>query len=420
MSGMPQRILPRAVNVNIKKFRFVDFLAIVICLFGTSYGFYLFYISLNQTLSSNLEPVGTVTVKYNSIQRRLGDRILWDRLQNESPIYPGDIIRVAELSGATLNFDGNKIDLEENTLIRVQLYNGQPQIELTTGTISLDTGYGSGSISLIIDGLMIEAEEGTVLSVAAAADGGMALNVREGNAALTEGRGIRREADAGTVLAITPNVTGSFEIAAVIPEIEIIQEAAAAAVDLFVIDDSAESTAAEELSLGDFFNEILLAMGIEPVVEPEVIVRTAEPEPEPEPVVVVVPEPVIIQPLPAPLNRQPVNRYTIEPNEFRNLNSIVFRWSPVSGANAYIFTLLHQTASGRRQIVRSGFLTNVSYTLTNKNLLDRGTFIWQVEAINRTGSEINRRGYIGENILILDIPVPEPVQPHVTGRLYGQ
>ena len=124
------RIVPHYASFP-KTRRVLDFIVVLLCLSAAAGSIYLFYQSLTQTLTSSLDPVGTVTVRYNSVQRRMGDRVLWDRLFNDSPLYPGDIIRVAELSGAVLNFDGNQLELEDNTLIRVTVGSGgQPQVEI--------------------------------------------------------------------------------------------------------------------------------------------------------------------------------------------------------------------------------------------------------------------------------------------------
>ncbi|MCL2762635.1 MAG: hypothetical protein FWD36_05455 [Treponema sp.] len=193
-----------------------DVLVVFICLSVALGSFYLFYHNLFQTLSSqNAEAVGTVTVKYNSVQRRMGDRVLWERLLSESPVYAGDLIRVADHSGAILHFDGNDIDLDQNTLIRIQFNKGAPQIELASGSLSLSTGAGGGNVLLVIDGKTVEAESGTILN-AAANEEGMILQVSGGAIRFTEENGQVREAVAGTVIALDTEGGERIEPAAMI------------------------------------------------------------------------------------------------------------------------------------------------------------------------------------------------------------
>ena len=98
-----------------------DIFVILICLAGMSLSLNAFVRELNRALVKfNEEPVATITFKYRSAQRRIDERVLWDRLRQESPIYNLDTIRTAERSEATLHFpDGNSVALSENTMIQV-------------------------------------------------------------------------------------------------------------------------------------------------------------------------------------------------------------------------------------------------------------------------------------------------------------
>jgi len=110
--------------------------------------------------------------------------------------------------------------------------------------------------------------------------------------------------------------------------------------------------------------------------------------------------------LPAPGNRRPVDGRNIDINELR-AGRINFNWSAVQGANAYIFNLYEQTASGRREIISTAPLNRTGWTLDNISVLNRGTYIWQVEAVNTRNGAIEQRGTIVENSFILYIPVPQ-------------
>ena len=122
--------------------------------------------------------------------------------------------------------------------------------------------------------------------------------------------------------------------------------------------------------------------------------------------------------LSAPLNLQPPDRHRIGIEQLRTERNIFFRWQAIPDANAYIVTLYEQTAGGRRQINRVT-VTSASWTLENVSVLGRGTFVWQVEAINRNTSDtILRRGRPAEHSFVVDIPLPE-VQLEKPGVLYG-
>ena len=202
------------------RFRFSDFCIIILCLSGAAYSLNLFRLDLFQTIDQQNEmPVGTIVIKNNTVQRRILNRVLWDRLAIESLVYRGDLIRVAELSAATLHIKGNSIDLDENTLIRIQ---DDPaggdafRIEMDEGNLSLNSGEGSGSIILNLMGSEIEAGPGTVLNVVAGKDG-MVLQVSEGSAQFIEG-GRKREIASGSMLSMDADGTEQRKPAAVVTQ----------------------------------------------------------------------------------------------------------------------------------------------------------------------------------------------------------
>ncbi|WP_461257688.1 FecR domain-containing protein [Treponema sp. R80B11-R83G3] len=190
------------------KFRFIDFLVTLLCLSGAAYSVNLFWTDLFQTLNGkNKTPIGSVTIKRNTVQRRMSDMVIWDRLVKESPVYSNDVIRVGDNSEASLHVGGNDIALNENTLLRLRYdkETGQFQIELTSGSIGLVTAAEGGNVALNIMGKKVEAKPGTALN-AAATDNGMALQVSEGQAVIAEdnqnGGSVEREIDAGAAIAM--------------------------------------------------------------------------------------------------------------------------------------------------------------------------------------------------------------------------
>jgi hypothetical protein len=107
-------------------------------------------------------------------------------------------------------------------------------------------------------------------------------------------------------------------------------------------------------------------------------------------------------------------------DDLQNRQSIVFNWSAVQGANAYIFTLFQQTTAGRRQLTRTNPIRNTTYTLENLRILDNGSFLWQVEPVSlNSRNVIERRGNTAESAFVLNFPPPEPVHIEDMGILYG-
>jgi len=178
----------------------LDIFVTMLCLAGIVFSLYLFQKDLFMSLRSlNNTPAGTVRVKYNTVQRRIQDRMVWDRLFNESPVYNGDLIRIARLSGATLKIDENQIELGENTLIRIQKDEGPLLIDFFSGGINITSSKESGPVFLSIGDRIIEASPGSVFS-ASSGDEGLVLRVTEGSAQIKhDGQVIT--ANAGAVFA---------------------------------------------------------------------------------------------------------------------------------------------------------------------------------------------------------------------------
>jgi len=185
------------------KFRFLDFIVILLCLTGAVYSVNLFWEDLFQTINGqNKTPIGSVSIKRNIVQRRMSDRVIWDRLIRESPVYSNDMIRVGGNSDADLHVGGNDITINENTLLRLRYdkETGEYQLELTSGSIGLVTASEGNEVALNIMGRQLKAKPGTALN-ATAGGSGMALQISEGTAVIAE-ENESRELGAGEAIAM--------------------------------------------------------------------------------------------------------------------------------------------------------------------------------------------------------------------------
>jgi quercetin dioxygenase-like cupin family protein len=183
--------------------RLIDIIVLVLFLFTASVGLYLFQRDLMQTIDSrDEEPAGVIVIRNNIVQRRHGDRVLWDRIFVNSPVYSGDLIRSADLSSAAVNVEDSSIFLNENTLIRIQHSadgRGPLQVELREGNLSVTSGNDSG-IMLNLMGRVVQTGNGTVLN-ASVGEEGMSLQVSEGTAHFIE-EGKSREIAEGSMISI--------------------------------------------------------------------------------------------------------------------------------------------------------------------------------------------------------------------------
>jgi hypothetical protein len=129
---------------------------------------------------------------------------------------------------------------------------------------------------------------------------------------------------------------------------------------------------------------------------------------------------------PAPQGLRPANGSRFDSAYMQSNRSITFSWQVVTGANAYIFTLLPaggaagNMATGR-PIVQTGPLSTTSYTIADLSILDIGTFTWQVEAVRTTQQgAFEVRGAKTESRFTIDIPQPAKPVLGDTGTMYGR
>jgi hypothetical protein len=476
-------------------FRFLDLFIIIFFLFIAFVCLYLFRLDLLNTFKlQNVEPAGTVVIKKNTVQRRLGDRVIWDRLNNESPVYVGDLIHVADVSSATLYIKGNSIDLDENTLIRIVLSpDGEGlQIIMTSGTIAVFAEKGAEKVSLNLNGHEVKSEQGTVLHAALPekGKGEPTVKVYESVQKFVEEVPVRKVQEPRL---LSPAANSMFHyIEDNIPVLNFqwtsVDEAASYVLqvssspnfsDLRVnVSTSAVFASINSLGRGLWYWRVSLVLPppynnspvfsntsffrieqhgpdrVEPVQNsniPEWLAEEAPPiKPPPEvpkeilaentiasasaqtptpmsdvqaqpPEAVNPPEKTPPPPklLPAVQIIQPAQRTVYGFDKLLSQRTIDFRWSSVRGANAYIFVLYEQTANGRRQILRTT-IKGTRYTMENLRLLEKGNFVWQVEAIRTgRGNAIEQHGRTTESTFTVNFPVPGPIEIEDTGILYG-
>jgi hypothetical protein len=166
------------------EFSYKDVLVSAVCIIVAFFAFYLFWQDLNGVLNRQLEPVGTITYKYKSAQRRFGDRVLWTRLRTDLPVYDGDYIRTAEFSELRINLDGGQeINLAENSLVRIYIKDDQVLIDLGSGSINVVASSSPGStgrpLSLVLGNTRIDLDSGTAANFQAL-ENGYNIQVTEG------------------------------------------------------------------------------------------------------------------------------------------------------------------------------------------------------------------------------------------------
>jgi hypothetical protein len=184
-----------------RNFHLPDLFVLLVCLAGALCSLWFFQNDLNRTLTRmNEQPVGTVSYKYRAAQRRFADRILWSRVQQETPVYNGDYIRTAELSEAGLSFNnGAFVNLSENSMIQVFLEDDGAKVDFARGNISVNTE-GGAALLLSTGAGQVAVRDGA--ASAASADGEFNLQVTGGTASFITGEGTQ-EIESGAAFTVS-------------------------------------------------------------------------------------------------------------------------------------------------------------------------------------------------------------------------
>ena len=204
-----------------KDFGPVDIVVIVFFLSTASISVFMFRLDLMQTIGArDEEPAGIIIIRNNVVQRRYADRVIWERLFVDSPVYSGDLIRVADLSDATIHVEKSQINLNENTLICIQRSpdnKGPFEVDLGEGNLSVVTGDEGTGVMLNLMGRHVQIESGSSLN-AGLGEEGIVIMVSKGTATFIEG-GQARELTEGMMIARDPNGAERIIPAAVVTSI---------------------------------------------------------------------------------------------------------------------------------------------------------------------------------------------------------
>lgn len=135
-----------------------DFFVATICLVIAAFFLFLFWRDLNtSTLRSDKKKIGTITSKYKVVQRKFDDRVVWERVSQDTDLYYADTIRTADFAQLRIKFNnGTQLDVYENTMIQVyytedaglmiNVEGGDIQVDSTEATDAVDVKLGDGSV----------------------------------------------------------------------------------------------------------------------------------------------------------------------------------------------------------------------------------------------------------------------------------
>ena len=175
-----------------RKLQASDFFIVFVCLGVCFVSLWFFWKDLNSsTTRSDVDKIAEISFKRNVAQRKFSDRVVWERLQQNSPLYDSDTIRTSDGAEAKIIFnDGTVVEITENTMIQVSLAtDGSVNLVVDGGNIAVDTTATSGnsSVSLSVgDGSLVKLDSGSKLVATASSENqSSSISVQTGNAVVS-------------------------------------------------------------------------------------------------------------------------------------------------------------------------------------------------------------------------------------------
>lgn len=160
------------------KSHLIDFLIVLVCLSVCGVSLYFFTQELNRsTVRTDKEKVATIYFKQKVAQRQFDDSVVWERLSQNSPVYDKDTIYTSDFSQAIVKFnDGTKLELYENTMLKISYSEKGVEIKVSGGDIQVDgseSKSGKGITVSTNDGTTVKMDSGSNLAVKSGSSGGM-------------------------------------------------------------------------------------------------------------------------------------------------------------------------------------------------------------------------------------------------------
>ncbi|MCR5172576.1 MAG: hypothetical protein K6B73_06910 [Treponema sp.] len=155
-----------------KKIKFrsplIDFFVVVFCLSVSGCFIWLFWQDLNRTTNrTDKDAIATISFKHNIAQRKYSDRIVWERVQQNTPLYDNDFIRTVDLAQATITFkDGTTLDVYENSMLQVSYSEeGGVRLSVDGGDIQIAASDKAKNVAIkLADGSTVNMDAGASLS----------------------------------------------------------------------------------------------------------------------------------------------------------------------------------------------------------------------------------------------------------------
>ena len=149
----------------------------------------LLYYDLNKRTGLGENPIiGEVTFKEKTVHRKIDSSVVWDQVENKSPVANKDTIRTLDYSDAVLTIkDGTTVRLSDNSMIYVDLSDKNLNINFDYGSISTARPDGSepeSTLNIKSGDKTIQIDKGGAAKLSKNEDDNVNIQVEKGQAKL--------------------------------------------------------------------------------------------------------------------------------------------------------------------------------------------------------------------------------------------
>lgn len=137
------------------KSRRSDAFIVLVCILVCGVSLMLFWKDLNRSsIRNDKNKIASIYFKHKIAQRKFNDRVVWERLSQNSPLYNEDTIRTADFAQAVIKFkDGTVLDIYENTMLQIYYSESEGvKINVDGGDILVDSSTAKKSVEVAMAG----------------------------------------------------------------------------------------------------------------------------------------------------------------------------------------------------------------------------------------------------------------------------
>lgn len=146
------------------KFKTDDKIVVFICTLGIIISLVCYFADVyHVNIRKDDEPIAFLTSKIKSVQRRFKDRLVWDILRPDSPLYAGDFVKTSTFSEAVITFkSGTIINMSQDSLVEILPETENMHLKISSGNVAVTA---KQKTTITAGSEILELEEGAVVAM---------------------------------------------------------------------------------------------------------------------------------------------------------------------------------------------------------------------------------------------------------------